>query len=817
MNISYKWLKDYIDTSLTPNELESILTQVGLEVGGIEEVESIKGGLRGLVIGEVLSCEAHPDSDHLSKTTVNLGDGIATPIVCGASNVAKGQKVVVATVGTTLYDGDKEFTIKKSKIRGEVSEGMICAEDEIGLGNSHEGIMVLPSNAIPGTPASEYFNIESDYCIEVDLTPNRIDAASHIGVARDLAAYLAKNENIGYTKPSVEAFQVDNNSHPIAIELEKNDACHRYAGLTISGVEVKESPDWLKNRLKTIGLNPVNNIVDVTNYVMFETAQPLHAFDMAEIKGNKIIIKTLANQSKFTTLDGVERKLNENDLMICSESEPLCIAGVFGGIESGVKNSTQAIFLESACFDPIFVRKTARFHGLNTDASFRFERGTDPNGVIYALKRAALLIQQVAGGKISSNITDIYPTPIADFKVDVSYSNIARLIGKDLGKDLIKRILCALEIKIENECDDLLSLAVPPYRVDVKREADIVEEILRIYGYNNVEIPTKVNATLQYTEKVTPMKIRNKAADILSAQGFREIWSNSLTKSSYYENREAFSTKNTVNLFNPLSADLGALRQSLLFNGLETIAYNANRKNGDLKIYELGNCYSKNDVDSPNSPLKKYNEEEHLGIFISGKKERESWAIPQNESSFFQLKSYVENLLSRLGINIDQLRHNGFNDDIVSDGLIYTAYTQKELVKIGIVSKRTLKEFGIDKPVFFADINMNNLYTLLKNSKTLFSELPKYPEVRRDLALLIDKNVSFNDIVNLANKSEKRLLRRIDLFDVYEGKGIPEDKKSYAVSFILRDDEKTLNEQQIEKIMHKLIDSFEKELQAKLR
>ncbi|MFV0555251.1 MAG: phenylalanine--tRNA ligase subunit beta [Mangrovibacterium sp.] len=817
MNISYKWLKDYIDTDLTPAELETILTQTGLEIGGIEEVESIRGGLRGLVIGEVLTCEPHPDSDHLSKTTVNLGDGNATPIVCGAPNVAAGQKVVVATVGCTLYDGDKEFKIKKSKIRGEVSEGMICAEDEIGLGKSHEGIMVLPADAVPGTPASEYFKVESDYCIEVELTPNRIDGASHIGVARDLAASLSKTKPTIYNKPSVDAFKVEDNSLVIPIELGTPEACIRYAGLTISGVEVKDSPEWLQNRLKTVGMQPINNVVDVTNYVMLELGQPLHAFDASEIIGNKVVVKTMPAKTKFTTLDEAERELDAADLMICNSEEAMCIAGVFGGIKSGMKDSTTNVFLESACFDPVFVRKTARRHGLNTDASFRFERGTDPNGVIYALKRAALLIQEVAGGKVSSDIIDIYPTPVEDFKVEVSYANITRLIGKDLGKDLIKTILTSLEIKIENETDDVLSLAVPPYRVDVKREADVIEEILRVYGYNNVEIPLKINATLQYTDKVTPTKVRNKAADMLSAQGFNEIWSNSLTKASYYENREAFKAENTVLLFNPLSADLGALRQDLLFNGLETIAYNANRKNADLRLYELGNCYAKDDSIQSDDPAKKYQEDEHLGIFISGNKERESWAYGQAESSFFQLKAYVENLLTRLGVNMAQMKTAGFSHDVISDGLIYTAYTRKEIARVGIVSRKVLKEFGIEKPVFYADVMMDNLYQLLKNSKTTFSELPKYPEVRRDLALLLDKNVEFARLVELANKSERKLLRRVDLFDVYEGKGVPSGKKSYAVSFILRDDEKTLNEKQIEKIMKGLIATFEKELGAQLR
>ncbi|MCW0482928.1 phenylalanine--tRNA ligase subunit beta [Gaoshiqia sediminis] len=817
MNISYKWLKDYIDTDLQPKDLENILTQIGLEVGSIDEVESIKGGLRGLVIGQVLTCEKHPNSDHLSKTTVDVGNGEILPIVCGAPNVAAGQKVVVATVGTTLYDGDNEFQIKKSKIRGEVSEGMISAEDEIGLGHDHAGIMVLPGDAVVGTPASTYFKVESDYSIEVDLTPNRIDSASHIGVARDLAAFLKKTQDIHYKRPSVEAFCVDDHSLQIPVEVLNPEACPRYAGVTISGVEIKESPDWLKNRMKAIGLNPINNVVDVTNYVLFECGQPLHAFDADEITGRKVLVKTMPAGTKFTTLDEVERELHQDDLMICNTEEAMCIGGVFGGIKSGVKDETKNIFLESACFDPVFIRKTARRHGLNTDASFRFERGTDPNGVIYALKRAALLIKEVAGGKISSDIVDIYPTPIEDFKFDVTYVNIKRMIGKDLGAETIKNILTALEIKIESETETGLSLAVPPYRVDVKREADVIEEILRIYGYNNIEIPTQVNASLQYSVKPDPVKVRNLMADMLSAQGFNEIWSNSLTKTSYYENRESLSAEHTVKLFNPLSADLGSMRQTLLFGGLEAIAYNANRRNGDLRLYEFGNCYHTTGAELVENPLKSYSEDEHLALFISGQKERESWAIPQSGSSFFQLKGYVENLLLKLGLKAENLKLEDLSTDFFAEGLIYSAPNGRKLVEFGIVHKKLLKEFEIENPVYYADFLMDNLLLEQKNNKTLFAELPKYPEVRRDLALLIDKNVRFVQIRDLAVKSERKLLRLVDLFDVYEGKGVPEGKKSYAVSFILRDDEKTLNDKQIDKIMQKLIFTFEKELGAQLR
>lgn len=815
MNISYRWLKEYITIDNTAEEVAAFLTQIGLEVGSMEEVETVKGGLWGLVIGEVLTCEKHPDSDHLSKTTVNVGSEVL-PIVCGAPNVAAGQKVVVATVGTTLYDGDNEFKIKKSKIRGEVSEGMICAEDEIGLGTSHDGIMVLDPSAVPGTAASEYFKIESDYVLEVDLTPNRIDSASHIGIARDLAAYLKAKQPISYSRPSVDTFKVDNHNLQIPVEVLNTAACPRYSGVTISNVTVKESPEWLKNKLKLIGVRPINNIVDVTNFVLFETGQPLHAFDAAEIKGNKVVVRTAEAGSKFVTLDGLEREMHQDDLLICNESEGMCIAGVFGGLHSGVKESTTNVFLESAWFDSVYIRKTARRHTLSTDASFRFERGTDPNGTIYALKRAALLIKEVAGGEISSEIVDVYPNPVADFKVDVTYANIKRLIGVDLGKEKIKQLLDALEIKIESETETGLSLLVPPYRVDVKRECDVIEELLRIYGYNNIGIPTQVNASLQYSVKPNPTKLRNLVAEMLTAQGFNEIWSNSLTKASYYDNNEVFTAENTVRLFNPLSNDLGVMRQTLLYGGLETIAYNANRKNPDLRLYEFGNCYFYNGGNLKENPLRNYREEEHLALFISGEKEAANWSGAATPTSFFTLKSYVENVLKRFGFNPINLKIEGFSNAAISEGIQYLI-NGKKLVEFGIVSGKTLKAFGVENPVYYADFSMDVLFVELKNNKVLFAELPKYPEVRRDLALLLDKSVQFNQLRDLAYRSERKLLQSVDLFDVYEGKGVPEGKKSYAVSYILRDDEKTLNDKQIEKIMQKFVSTYERELGAQLR
>jgi phenylalanyl-tRNA synthetase beta chain len=816
MNISYRWLKEYINLEYTAEEVSAFLTQIGLEVGSMEEVETIKGGLRGLVIGEVLTCEQHPDSDHLSKTTVNVGNAEILPIVCGASNVAAGQKVVVATVGTTLYDGDNEFKIKKSKIRGEVSEGMICAEDEIGLGSSHDGIMVLDASAVPGTPASEYFKIESDFMLEVDLTPNRIDSASHIGIARDLAAYIKQKHPISYHCPSVDGFKVDNHSFQIPVEVRNSAACPRYSGVTVSNVVVKESPEWLKNNLKLIGIRPINNIVDVTNFVLFETGQPLHAFDAAEIKGGKVVVRTADAGSKFVTLDGIEREMHQDDLLICNESEGMCIAGVFGGLHSGVKDSTTSVFLESAWFDSVYIRKTARRHTLSTDASFRFERGTDPNGTIYALKRAALLIKEVAGGEISSEIVDVYPNPVADFKVDVTYANIKRLIGVDLGKEKIKQILDALEIRIESETETGLSLLVPPYRVDVKRECDVIEEILRIYGYNNIELPINVNSSLQYSVKPNPTKLRNLIAEMLTAQGFNEIWSNSLTKTSYYENNSVHPIESAVKLFNPLSNDLGSMRQTLLYGGLESIAHNANRKNPDLRLYEFGNCYFFNGSSLKENPVRNYREEEHLGIFVTGDKEAANWSNPANKTSFFLLKSYAENILKRLGFSVLNLKSEGFSNELISEGVQYFV-NGKKLVEFGMVSGKTLKAFSIENPVYFADFSMDAVFVELKNNKVVFAELPKYPEVRRDLALLLDKPVQFNQLRDLAFRSERKLLQSVDLFDVYEGKGVPEGKKSYAISYILRNDEMTLNDKQIEKIMQKFVSNYERELGAQLR
>ncbi|MFA5588747.1 MAG: phenylalanine--tRNA ligase subunit beta [Mariniphaga sp.] len=801
---------------ISPKEVAEILTQTGLEVAGLEKVDSVKGGMEGLVIGKVITCEKLPSSDHLSKTTVDTGTGELLNIVCGAPNVAAGQKVVVAPVGTKLYFDDKEITLKKAKIRGEISEGMICAEDEIGIGTSHEGIIVLPPDAKTGIPAKEYYNIIPDWAIEIDLTPNRIDGGSHIGVARDLAAFLNKKTPTAYKRIPVDNFKPDNHNLEIPVEIKNTEACPRYTGVTISGVEVKDSPDWLRQRLKVIGHSPINNVVDITNYVLFETGQPLHAFDANKIAGGKVVVQTLPEGTLFTTLDEVERKLQQNDLMICNAEEPMGIGGVFGGSKSGVKETTKNIFLESAWFDPVFIRKTARHHGLHTDASFRFERGTDPNGVIYALKRAALLIKEIAGGTISSEIVDVYPRKAEFFRVDVSYKNIARLIGKDLGKETIKGILASLEIEIESETDAGLSLLVPPYRVDVKRETDVVEEILRIYGYNNVEIPTVVKSSLQYAPQPDPSQIRNLISEMLSSQGFNEIWSNSLTKAGYYEGLTQYSTGKTVNLLNPLSADLSGMRQTLLFGGLECIERNVNRQNKDLKLYEFGNCYFFEEDKVKEQPVPGYREEEHLALFITGAKSAESWTGEQQPTSFFQLKPIAENILKRMGFSLKTLRISDSQNELFSEGLTYTE-NNKTVMEAGIVSLKFLKKFDLEQPVYYADLNWNTLMQKRMKHKTAFAELPKFPSVRRDLALVMDKQVRFQQIEELAFKTERKILSDVGLFDVYEGRGIPEGKKSYAVKFTLRDPARTLTDSQIDKTMQKLIAAFDRKLGAELR
>ncbi|RGR97464.1 phenylalanine--tRNA ligase subunit beta [Phocaeicola coprocola] len=820
MNISYNWLKEYVNFDLTPDEVAAALTSIGLETGDVEEVQSIKGGLEGLVIGEVLTCEPHPNSDHMHITTVNLGQGDPVQIVCGAANVAAGQKVVVATLGTKLYDGDECFTIKKSKLRGVESNGMICAEDEIGIGTSHEGIIVLPEDVVPGTLAKDYYNIKSDYVLEVDITPNRSDACSHYGVARDLYAWLIQNGRQATLKrPSVDAFKVDNHDMNIDIVVENTEACPRYAGVAIKNVTVKESPEWLQNKLRLIGVRPINNIVDITNYILHAYGQPMHCFDADKIKGGKIVVKTCPEGTKFVTLDEVERKLSDRDLMICNAEEPMCIAGVFGGLDSGTTETTKDVFLESAYFHPTWVRKTARRHGLSTDSSFRFERGIDPNGTIYALKEAALLVKELAGGEIASEIKDNYPAPIADFPVELSYEYTNALIGKVIPAETIKSIVTSLEMKITGETPEGLSLLVPAYRVDVQRPCDVIEDILRIYGYNNVEIPTSVKSSLSVKGDVDKsVKLQNLVSEQLVGCGFNEIMNNSLTAATYYEGLETYKPENLVQLMNPLSNDLNVMRATLLFGGLESIQHNANRKNADLKFFEFGNCYHFNaEKRNPEKVLAAYSEELHLGLWITGKRVSNSWAHPDENTSVYELKAYVLNIFRRLGVNFGGLVFGNLTDDIYSVAISVHTRGGKLLATFGVLHKKIQKAFDIDNEVYYADLNWKELMKAIKNNTVAYKEISKFPAVKRDLALLIDKKVQFAEIEKIAYETDKKLLKSVELFDVYEGKNLEAGKKSYAVSFMLQDENATLNDKQIDKVMQKLIANLQNKLDAKLR
>ncbi|WP_288319076.1 phenylalanine--tRNA ligase subunit beta [Xylanibacter caecicola] len=820
MNISYKWLKEYVDFELTPQEVCDALTSEGLEVDALEEVQSIKGGLKGLYVGKVLTCDVHPDSDHLHVTTVDLGRETPSQIVCGAPNVAAGQKVIVADIGCVLYDGDKEFVIKKSKLRGVESYGMICAEDEIGVGNSHDGIIVLPEDAPVGQPAAEYYNLESDWLIEVDITANRADALSHWGVARDLYAWLVQN---GYKtslhRPSDEAFAVDNTDMPIDVTIENTEACRRYACVSVSGCDVKESPEWLQNKLRVIGLRPINNIVDITNYVMMAYGQPLHCFDADMVKGHHIIVKTMPEGTPFVTLDGEEHKLSERDLAICNTDEPMCIAGVFGGKGSGTYDTTCNVVLESAYFHPTWIRKSARRHGLSTDASFRFERGIDPNGVIYALKQAALLCKELAGGKISMEIKDVYPEPIGDFKVELEYDYVNRLTGKNIPADTVKSIVRSLEMKIDAESENGLSLSVPPYRVDVQRPCDVVEDILRVYGYNNVEIPTQLKSSLVVKgDEDKKHKLEEIVSEQLVGCGFNEILNNSLTKSAYYEGLDSYAAENCVRIMNPLSSDLNVMRQSLLFGGLESIAHNANRKNPDLRFFEFGNVYHfSKEKHNADAPMSAYKEECHLGLWVTGKRVKGSWAHPDEDSSFYELKAYVENILRRIGLNSGTVLMHNSDNNIFSKGIAIENRGGKLLVEMGVISKNLLKASGIDGSVYYADLNWTALAKAVRKNKVGYKEISKYPPVSRDLALLIDKSVDFAQIEQIAYQTEKKLLKCVELFDVYEGKNLPEGKKSYAVNFILQDEGKTLNDKQIDTVMNKFINNIKGKLGAELR
>ncbi|PAM96388.1 phenylalanine--tRNA ligase subunit beta [Flavobacterium sp. IR1] len=806
MKISYNWLKQFIKTDWTSEQTSELLTDLGLEVEVVEKYESVKGGLAGVVVGHVLTCEKHPDADRLRITTVDVGLEAPIQIVCGAANVAAGQKVPVATIGTVLYDNDgAEFTIKKGKIRGQESHGMICAEDELGLGKSHDGIMVLDEALQPGTPAAEVFQIANDEVFEIGLTPNRADAMSHFGTARDLrAGMLQRGVNVELITPSVSNFRVDMRTLKIDVSVEEPLLAPRYCGVTISGITVGESPSWLQDRLKAIGLTPKNNIVDVTNYVLHELGQPLHAFDAAKISG-KVIVKTLPAGTKFTTLDDVERTLHAEDLMICDEKGPLCIAGVFGGKKSGVSDGTTSIFLESAYFDAVSVRKTAKRHQLNTDASFRFERGIDPTITEYALKRAALLIQEVAGGKITSDVVEVYPKKIEDFSVLLNFSHVSKIIGQEIPKDTIKKILVSLDIKVNSVSDSGLGLTIPAYRVDVQREIDVIEEILRVYGYNNIEFSKKFNATVSNSPRTEDYKVQNVIASQLNSQGFHEMMANSLTTAAYTKLSTVLKEEHNVTMLNPLSSDLATMRQSLLFSALEAISYNINRKNADLKLFEFGKSYHKY--------LNGYEEHKHLTLSISGNRNKESWTNPQKSTDFFLLKGYVTAILSRLGI--EKISNAPVRSDVFAEGTSIS-YNNDTLVEMGVVKKSVLKHFGIKQDVYFADFNWDLVLKII-TGKIKYTEIPKYPEVRRDLALLIDQNTTYESIYKLAKQTEKSLLKDVNLFDVYEGEKLPEGKKSYALSFTIQDSTKTLTDAQIDKIMTKLQQTFETELGAVLR
>ena len=839
MNISYNWLKRYIALPDSAEKVAQILTSLGLEVGKVEKVQTIKGGLEGLVVGEVITCVDHPNSDHLHITTTRVApDAEPLQIVCGAPNVAAGQKVIVATVGTVLYDGDEKFTIKKGKIRGEESLGMICAEDEIGVGSSHDGIMVLPADTPVGMPAKEYFGVEDDTLIEVDITPNRADGASHYGVARDLFAYYqAKGEEaIRLEKPSVEDFHVQSHALPIEVVVENAQACPRYTGVSIKGVTIKESPDWLKKALNTIGIRPINNVVDVTNFVLHEMGQALHSFDADKIKGNKVIVKNATEGQKFITLDGVERTLSAADLMICNAEEPMCIAGVFGGQESGISETTTNVFLESAYFDPVSIRKTARRHQLSTDASFRYERGCDPNNTLYVLKRCALLIQEVAGGEIAMEVVDQVrgerleakgETYFAPFPVELNIDRVNALIGKEIGEETIETILRAMEVEIYSQENKVWQLGVPRYRVDVQRECDVVEDILRVYGYNNVEFPEKLNTSLSYNPKPNPVALQIRISEQLTAQGFNEILNNSLTKVSYYEPLTELTLDTCVKIMNPLSQDLGVMRQTLLFGGLESIQRNANRKNADLKFYEFGNCYhysaqkiADRQAKDPHwtyDPLYAYSEEPHLALWLTGNKSAQSWVQKEEKTSFYTLRAYVNNVLRRLGVNISNCTIEPLENELYTDGLLIKAPNGKQIGSMGLVNSKLLKAFDIDNPVYYADLDWNMLLRLNKQYKPVINDLPKFPEVKRDFALLVDKSVKFADLAKAAMAAEKKLLKAVNLFDVYEGKNLEAGKKSYALSFILQDTENTLKDKQIEAIMAKLLKTFEEKFGAKLR
>lgn len=822
MKISYNWLKEYVSGIPEPAKVAEILTGCGLEVEGTETWFPMPGGLRGVVIGEVLTWKKHPDSDHLSLTTVNIGQAEPLRIVCGASNVAAGQKVAVATIGTSLFFNEKEIKIQKTKIRGEVSEGMICADDELGIGTSHAGIMVLDPAAVPGTPAQDYFQIEEDTIFEIGLTPNRSDATSHIGVARDLVAALnntegKETENTTVLKyPEYGNFNDSGKGRKIDIVIEDTEACPRYSGLTFTGITVKESPTWLKNRLNAIGLRPINNIVDITNFILMELGQPLHAFDADRIKGNKVIIQKYPEKKKFITLDEAERELTSQDLMICNAEEPMCIAGVFGGLNSGVTSNTTAVFLESAYFSPTGIRKTARHHGLQTDASFRFERGADINITVFALKRAAGLIREIAGGEVASGLVDVYPHPVKPAQVSLSFAHLDRLIGKKLEHDVVKNILSSLGITVLTDSESGLSLEIPSYKTDVTRECDVIEEILRIYGYNNIEFSTSIKSSISSSVKPDPEKIKNGISDYLCANGFTEIMNNSLTRSAYYSENPDYPVDHCVRILNPLSRDLDVMRQTMLYGGLESLAYNQNRKIADCKFFEFGNCYFLDAPSKKESALEKYREEEHMALFLTGRAQEENWNSPGRKVDIYDLKGFANSVIRRAGILPGTIAMTSASTGIYSQGMVYKT-GNKTLGSLGVLSHSILKKFDLRQEVYYAEINWSLLLKQLKAEDLAVSELLKFPEVRRDIAMQLDRKVTYEEIEDLAFSTEKKLLKKVGLFDVYEGEKIETGKKSYALYFILQDEQKTLTDEEIDKAMQRLVRAFTGKLNALVR
>lgn len=824
MKISYNWLKQYHDLELSPDKVAEMLTGCGLEVECQEPYQSVKGGMKGVVVGEVLTCEKHPDSDHLSITTVETGSGTPLNIVCGAANVARGQKVAVATIGTTLYLGEKELTIQRTKIRGTVSEGMICAEDELGIGTSHAGIMVLNPDAPVGMSASEYFKVEEDVTFTIGLTPNRVDASSHAGVARDLVAVAnnfgvnepAASGNRRRVLPDISAFRVDNDNRHIRVFIEDKAACSRYSGITVTGIHVAESPDWLKNRLRSIGLRPINNVVDITNFVLMELGQPLHAFDCDRITGNEVVIRKYPGGTKFVTLDEIERDLSGDDLMICNAKEPMCMAGIFGGIRSGVTAETNSVFIESACFDPGHIRKSSRLHGLQTDASFRFERGTDFNMTVFALKRAAMLIREITGGLISSEIEDVVPTPLPPRIIRLSYHNLDRLSGKVLNRAVVKNILTDLGIAVKEETADGSGIIaeIPAFKVDVTREADLIEEVLRIYGYNNIEPHDEIKTSLSFTVTPDPEKVQNIVSDYLAAGGFNEIMNNSLTRSAYYAGNHEYPLERSVKMLNPISRDLDVMRQTLLYGVLECVVFNQNRKVQDLKMFEFGRVYSARTVNS--DPLPGYHEEKHLALIVTGRSQPENWNVSGRPVDFYDLKGYLEGICSKLSISLEKFTVRPFQSAMMHEGLQYM-FDGKSVFTIGLISSRLMKAFDCRQPVYYAEADWDLLFSLIPVKTGLYRGIPKFPEVRRDLSLLVDSAVTFAEIEKLAYQAGKKLLKKVGLFDVYEGEKIASGKKSYAISFILQDDDKTLTDKEIEKTMGRIMEALVSEFKAMLR